>query len=88
MIYPYGRGSSTGDMWFLEVVRHDKAPCAIINITSEPIIIVGALLAKLLYNKIIPIVDNTKENPIKIIRTGNYVKVSVKANKGVIEVIK
>ncbi len=83
LVYPYGVGSCSSSAALLEASRLDKAPCAIVNLETEPIVAVGAILAKKLYGKIIPIVDKPDINPIDVIRTGD--RVTVDANKGIIE---
>lgn len=83
LIFPYGIGSTTSSATILEASRCNKAPSAIINLETEPIIAVGAILAKKLYGRIIPIVDKPETNPIEMIETGDLVKVD--ADAGLIE---
>ena len=45
-----------------------------INVETEPIVAVGAILGK------IPLVDKLDKDPTKIIKTGDFIKVD--ANKG------
>jgi len=75
LIFPYGRGSSTSSAIFLEAVRLGNAPAAIINIKTEPILAVGALLAEKLYNITIPIVYTRETDPTKIFKTGDYIEI-------------
>lgn len=56
LAFPFGKGSSTGSLMMLELVRIDKAPLAIINIKTESILATGPIVSKHFYNKIIPIV--------------------------------
>jgi len=86
LVFPYGRGSVSGTTVFLESIRQDKGPLAIINLETEPIIAVAAILAEKLYGKTVPIVDKPERNPINIIMTGDVVKVD--AELGLIEVYK
>jgi len=88
LVYPCGRGSTTGASWFLEAVRCGNYPSAIINIESEIIIVGGAVQASIFYGKNIPIVDRLNKNPLEVITTGDYVKVEVKGRKGVVKVVK
>jgi len=85
-IFPYGTGSTTGAAWILEAVRNGKHPAAVINIRTEPIIAIGFILAELIYDKKIPVVDNLNKNPIEVIKTGDYVKVD--GDKGIVEVFR
>jgi len=83
LVFPYGKGSVSGTTVLLEAIRCGKAPKAIINIETEPIIAVAAVLAEKMYGKIVPIVDRPERNPIEIIRTNDIVKVD--ATTGIIE---
>jgi phosphomecalonate degydratase small subunit len=75
-IFPYGRGSTGTPGIFLEAVRNKCAPGAIVNVTSEPMIVMCALLAEAFFNVRIPIVDGLRENPRDPIRTGDRVRVN------------
>ncbi|MEM2175495.1 MAG: DUF126 domain-containing protein [Candidatus Micrarchaeia archaeon] len=88
LVYPCGRGSTTGASWFLETVRCGNSPAAIINMESETIIIGGAIQAAVFYGKNIPVVDKLDKNPLEVIETGDYVKVEVKGKTGVVIVRK
>ncbi len=85
-VFPYGRGSTGTPGIFLEAVRNNVAPAAIINLKSEPMIIVCALLAEEFYGNKIPVVDDLDEDPIKTIRTGDRVRVD--GQSGMVEVIR
>lgn len=74
-VYPYGKGSTTGAVVFLENVRRGVHPAALINIKMEPITSVGAMLAPMLYNVSIPAVDRLDADPTRVIRTGDIVEV-------------
>jgi predicted aconitase with swiveling domain len=58
--------------------KKGTAPAAIINIETEPIIAAGCVIAN------IPLIDTLNENPIKVIKTGDWVEVF--ADEGIIEV--
>lgn len=85
-VFPYGIGSSTSSATILEASRCGKAPKAIVNMETEPVIAVGAVLAEKLYERIIPIVDKPEIDLIKLIKNGDVVKVD--ANRGLIELIR
>jgi predicted aconitase with swiveling domain len=85
-VYPYGRGSTGTPGIFLEAVRNKVAPVAIINLTSEPMIQVCALLAKSFFGKSIPVVDGLEKNPIETIKTGDMLKIDGRA--GTVEIIR
>lgn len=73
LVFPYGRGSTGGSSVFLEAVRCKVAPCAMVNIESEPIVTIGALMAKEFYGISIPIVDRLERNPLEVIESGDTV---------------
>ena len=86
LVFPYGIGSSTSAATILEASRCGKAPKAIVNLETEPVIAVGAILAEKLYGRTIPIVDKPETNLIELIKKGDIVKVD--ANQGLIELIR
>lgn len=85
-VYPYGRGSTGTPGIFLEAVRNKVAPVAIINLNSEPMIQVCALLAKSFFGKSIPVLDGLEKNPIETIKTGDRVKIDGYA--GTVEILR
>jgi len=84
LVFPYGKGSTTGAIVFLEAVKCGNAPAAIVNVETEPILASGALIAQILYRETIPIVDRLDKNPVEIIRTNDYVRVD--GDKGLVEI--
>ncbi len=60
LAFPYGKGSSTGSLMILELLRTDKAPAAIINIRTEPILATGPIVGRYFYGKTIPIITIKK----------------------------
>jgi predicted aconitase with swiveling domain len=84
LVFPHGKGSTTGAIALLEAVRCGSAPAAIINVRTEPILVSGAIMAQIFYKKKIPIVDRLEENPVKAIHTNDYVKVN--GNRGLVEI--
>jgi len=84
LVFPYGKGSTTGAIVFLEAVKCGNAPAAIVNIKTEPILASGALMAQIFYRKSIPIVDKLDRNPVEVIRTNDYVRVN--GDKGLVEI--
>ncbi|RLE76913.1 MAG: hypothetical protein DRJ44_03240 [Thermoprotei archaeon] len=69
LIFPYGKGSTVGSYVLLSLAKHGVAPKAIVNLESEPIIVIGCLLAK------IPLVDKPQEDVFKILNDNENVKV-------------
>ena len=86
LIFPRGTGSSTSAATILEAARCNKAPNAIVNLETEPIIAVGAILAEKLYGKTIPIVHRPEKDPADLIETRDLTLVN--ATQGRIELLK
>lgn len=80
LIFPRGKGSTVGSYVIYAMKKKGTAPAAIINVETEPIIAVGCVLTE------IPLMDKLDKDPIKNIRTGDFVRVH--ADEGVIKVDK
>jgi predicted aconitase with swiveling domain len=61
-VFPQGKGSSSASAVLMESVRAGTAPAAIINLETEPILALGAIVAHELYHEIVPIVVLTEED--------------------------
>ena len=57
LVFPFGKGSSTGSLMLLELLRLDLAPAAIINVRTEPLLATGPVVGKHFYGKTFPIVN-------------------------------
>lgn len=86
LVYPFGKGSTSGATWMLETTRYGNAPKAIINRETELIILTGALLSEALYNVSIPVVDSLEQNPDDIIESGDWIRVD--GTNGIVEITK
>ncbi len=86
LVFPYGKSSTTGGQFICEAVRLGNAPAAIVNVETEPVIGAGFIIANILYNKDVPVVDRLDRNPVEVIKTGDWVRVD--ANQGIVKVIK
>ncbi|MGD9974191.1 MAG: DUF126 domain-containing protein [Desulfatirhabdiaceae bacterium] len=75
LVFPYGKGSSTGSLMMLELVRIHKAPAAIINIRTEPILATGPIVSRYFYGRSIPILTLAPEDFCQI-RTGQHLVVN------------
>ncbi|MGY5855422.1 MAG: DUF126 domain-containing protein [Candidatus Thorarchaeota archaeon] len=84
-IFPTGKGSSTTSAILLESVRCGTAPAAIVNLKTEPILVIGAIIAEKLYDHVIPIVDTPERDPIKVIKSGEWVEVNASETQGWIQ---
>ncbi len=77
-VFPGGRGSTVGTYILLRMKKKETAPKAIINVETEPIIAVGAIIAE------IPLMDKLEANPLKVFENGDYAIVN--AYEGYVEV--
>jgi predicted aconitase with swiveling domain len=66
LIFPTGKGSTVGSYTLYRMAKAGTAPVAIINVDSEAIVAVGAIISE------IPMVDQVD---IKKIKTGDRVRV-------------
>ena len=84
-VFPFGRGSTGTPGIFLEAVRNGCAPGAIVNVKSEPMIVMCSLLAEAFFKVSIPVVDGLEGDLPSLLRTGDRVRVN--GTTGVIEVV-
>lgn len=73
--YPRGKGSSSTAGVILEALRQGTAPLAIINVESEKILAVGAIVAEVMFDWNIPVVSIAVED-FQGLSTGEYVRIS------------
>lgn len=85
LIYPLGKGSTSGATWMMEAVRCGNGPLAIVNIETELIIVTGAVLSQRLYEHQMPVVDRLDANPTQVIHTGDIVRVD--GDAGTVEIL-
>ena len=69
LIFPNGKGSTVGSYVMLQLARNGKAPVAIINVSAEPIIAVGAIISK------IPMVDKPEKDIYSLVKEGQKIRV-------------
>lgn len=77
-IFPHGRGSTVGCYIIYRMYKRGVAPAAVINLETETIIATGCAMAG------IPLMDRLEENPLRVIRSGDYIVVN--ADEGYIEI--
>jgi predicted aconitase with swiveling domain len=78
LVFPTGRGSTVGTYVLLRMKKRGTSPKAIINVETEPIIAVGAIIAG------IPLMDKLDLNPLEVLKNGD--RVVVNAYEGFVEV--
>ncbi len=80
LVFPHGKGSTVGSYVMYQLKKNGAAPAAIINLETEPIVAVGAIISE------IPLVDMLEKNPYELLKDGNIVLVN--GSEGYIELIK
>jgi hypothetical protein len=78
LVFPQGKGSTVGSYVMYQLKRNGKAPTAIINVSSETIVAVGAIISN------IPLIHKLDVDPLRAIKSGSHVLVN--CNEGFIEV--
>ncbi len=68
LIFPGGKGSTVGSYVIYQLQKRGLAPAAMINLVSEPIVAVGAIISG------IPLVDRVPEEVLRI-KSGTIVNV-------------
>ncbi|MFA5930054.1 MAG: DUF126 domain-containing protein [Candidatus Micrarchaeia archaeon] len=79
LVFPRGKGSTVGSYVLLQLKKNNCAPVAIINEEAEPIIAVGAIIAR------IPMVDKLENGAYAKIKGG--MRVRVDGTKGNAEIV-
>jgi predicted aconitase with swiveling domain len=79
LVFPSGKGSTVGSYVIYQLKKNGVAPSAMINIKTEPIVAVGAIISD------IPLVDRVEKDPVTTIKTGD--KVLVDAIVGSVEIL-
>ena len=51
LAFPYGKGSSTTSLIILELLQVGKAPAAIINVHTEPILATGPVVSRIFFDR-------------------------------------
>ncbi|MDM7911803.1 MAG: DUF126 domain-containing protein [Methanotrichaceae archaeon] len=77
LIFPGGKGSTVGSYVIYQLMKRGLAPAAMINLRSEPIVAVGAIISG------IPLVDRV---PKDLLQLKSGVFVTVDADQGLVNV--
>lgn len=80
LVFPHGKGSTVGSYVMYQLKKNGAAPVAIINLETEPIVAVGAIISE------IPLIDMLEKDPYKFLQDGDLVWVN--ASSGYIEILK
>jgi len=79
LVFPYGKGSTVGSYTLYRMKKSGVAPKAIVNVESEPIVAVGAIISD------IPSIDKLESNPLALLRNG--MKLRVNADESTVEIL-
>lgn len=79
LVFPHGKGSTVGSYSLYRMKKNGVAPEAIINVESEPIVAVGAIISE------IPAVDKLEKNPVAFLQDG--MRVRVNGDRSIVEVL-
>ena len=75
LFYPFGKGSTTASSWFLETVRLGNHPAAIVTEGVDPSSVIGAVMAKVVYGKAVPVVSGIQREDYSKVTPGGRVEV-------------
>ena len=70
LVFPHGKGSTVGSYVIYQLFKNNVAPAAMINLESEPIVAVGAIISE------IPLVDRLESDPFELLKNGDIITVN------------
>lgn len=85
LAFPYGKGSSTGSLMILELLRLGLAPAAIVNIRTEPLLATGPIVGKHFYKKSFPMVT-VSEPDFEYFETGSLANIKSHPDGSIIRI--
>lgn len=80
LVFPMGKGSTTGSWQFYAAFKRGNAPKGIINVKAEGIVAVSAIITGT------PMVHQLETDPFECINNGDFVKIN--ADEGFVEIEK
>ena len=78
LVFPVGKGSTTGSWQYYAAFKRGNAPKGIINVKSEGVVAVSAIITDT------PMVHELETDPLTCIRSGDFVRIN--ADEGYVEV--
>ena len=78
LVFPTGKGSTTGSWQFYAAFKRGNAPKGIINVKAEGIVAVSAIITGT------PMVHQLENDPLECINNGDFVKIN--ADEGYVEI--
>ena len=80
LVFPTGKGSTTGSWQYYAAFKRGNAPKGIINASAEGVVAVSAIITST------PMVHKLEKDPLECIETGDFVRID--ANNGIVEIEK
>jgi len=80
-VFPRGVGSTVGPYTLINLVKNEMGPLAIINRESDQGTVAGCSVAR------IPMVYGMSDDPTKVIKTGDKIKINAVQNKATVEIM-
>ncbi len=80
LVFPTGKGSTTGSWQYYAAYKRGNAPLGIINRVVEGVVAVSAIITDT------PMVHQLEQDPMECIKTGDWV--CIDADNGVVEIVK
>jgi len=78
LVFPGGKGSTTGSWQFYAAFKRGAAPKGIINVKAEGVVAISAIITGT------PMVHELEQDLLKVIQTGDFIRID--ADKGFIEI--
>ena len=78
LVFPSGKGSTTGSWQYYAAYKRGKAPAGIINVKAEGVVAVAAVITGT------PMVHELEGDPLDLIHTGDIV--TINADEGFVEI--
>ena len=80
LVFPTGKGSTTGSWQFYAAFKRGNAPKGIINVQAEGVVAVSAIITGT------PMVHKPEKDPLECISNGDFVRIN--ADEGYVEIEK
>jgi hypothetical protein len=80
LVFPAGKGSTTGSWQYYAAFKRGVAPKGIINVKAEGVVAISAIITGT------PMVHELQQDPLTVIQTGDHVRID--ADNGIVEVRK
>jgi len=81
LFYPFGKGSTTASAWFLEAVRLGNYPVAIVTEGVDLSAVIGSVMAKAVYGRVIPVVGGVQRSAYSELEPGQKVEVDAASGR-------